>query len=134
MKEMKTVFKIGDLVKVIDRDILEGMLVKKEDYNNKFGYYIGKLFVVCSEEVLNYSGRIFKIEKIEPKAPGIYFVRPERSIIWIPNHILIPASVPIDKVELFCSKYCIMDCKKDCPLYDFRISNNFSLSDNCLNS
>ena len=130
---METVFKIGDLVKVIDRDVLDGILVRK-DYNDKLGYYIGKLFIMCNEDVLNYSGKTFRVEEIKPSAPGIYFVRPERSIIWIPNHILISASVPIDKVELFCSKFCIMDCKEDCPLYDFRVSNNFSLSDNCLNS
>ena len=132
---MKTVFKIGDLVKVIDRDVLDSMLVREANYGNgKLGYYIGKLFIICNEDVLYYSGKTFRVEEIKQRAPGIYFVRPERSIIWIPNHILISASVPIDKVELFCSKFCIMDCKEDCPLYDFRVSNNFSLSDNCLNS
>lgn len=131
---METGFKIGDLVKVIDKKVLNNILIENKHYNNRSGYYVGKLFIICSKEVLNYSGRIFKIEEIKQKAPGIYFVRPERSIIWIPNHFLISASVPIDKVELFCSKFCIMDCKEDCPLYDFRINNNFSLSDNCLNN
>ena len=54
---MKTVFKIGALVKVIDKKVLNNMLIENKHYNNRLGYFVGELFVVCSEEVLNYSGR-----------------------------------------------------------------------------
>ena len=59
MKEMKTVFKIDDLVKVIDKKVLNNILIENKHYNNRFGYYVGELFVLCSEEVLNYLLRSF---------------------------------------------------------------------------
>ena len=121
-------YRAGDRVLVIDRETLENCF--SHDGENIIIYDNVRYFIITKMMRDRCCGEIDKITEAYYYGDSSYYelecgyILPEKMIVGKVNGKNITSLLnnePVKGINEFCNKFCIMECNKVCPLYNFKI-------------